>query len=110
MTLASLARLLGMLGLASNHSSTTCDNGDFRMPELSPNMTALACNEFGLDSVTGFLPPKVPLHRLSSAFDLWECALQRAMIVLKRPGDCEDPPATEDEKAQSREWRDRIEQ
>lgn len=41
-------------------------------------------------------------------FDLWEDALQLAMTTLKRPGDCEDPPASESEKAQSLEWRELV--
>ncbi|QRW03923.1 indoleamine 2,3-dioxygenase [Ceratobasidium sp. AG-Ba] len=71
-------------------------------------MSALACAEFGLDADTGFLPSQAPLCRLPSPFSPWEDALQHAMAVLKRPGDCEDPPATDDEKVQSQTWRDGI--
>ncbi|KAG9126019.1 hypothetical protein FRC07_005197 [Ceratobasidium sp. 392] len=110
MAIASLTQLLGMLGLAPKASSTSSEGPKLLVPELSPNMSALACAEFGLNPVTGFLPPQVPLQRLPSTFDLWEDALQRAMAVLKRPGDCEDPPATKDEKAQSQKWRESVQQ
>ncbi|KAL5634965.1 hypothetical protein ACGC1H_002857 [Rhizoctonia solani] len=71
-------------------------------------MSALACSEFGLDSRTGFLPTQVPLARLPAAFDKWEDALQRAMVILKRPGDSNDPPPTREEKEQSLRWRENL--
>ncbi|KAG9102415.1 hypothetical protein FS749_000005 [Ceratobasidium sp. UAMH 11750] len=108
MAMASLIQMLSMLGLAPKASSTLRDDGQLRTPESSPDMSSLASSEFGLDPVTGFLPPQVPLRRLPSAFDAWEHALEHAMVVLKRPGDCEDPPATEDERAQSHKWREGI--
>ncbi|KAG8748248.1 hypothetical protein FRC10_007637 [Ceratobasidium sp. 414] len=110
MAMVSLIRMLSMLGLAPKASPTLCDDGQLRVPESSPDMSSLASSEFGLDPVTGFLPSQVPLRRLPSAFDPWERALQHAMTVLKRPGDCEDPPATENEKAQSQKWRESIQQ
>ncbi|KAG9104354.1 hypothetical protein FRC06_003400 [Ceratobasidium sp. 370] len=108
MAMVSLVQMLSMLGLAPKASPTLCDDGRLRVPESSPDMSSLASFEFGLDPVTGFLPPQVPLHHLPSAFDPWERALQHAMVALKRPGDCEDPPATECEKARSQEWRESI--
>ncbi|CAE6515878.1 unnamed protein product [Rhizoctonia solani] len=71
-------------------------------------MSLLACSQFGLDSRTGFLPIQVPLARLPVTFDKWENALQRAMIILKRPGDSDDPPPTSEEKEQSLQWRESL--
>lgn len=105
-SMTSLTRLMSMMGLVPQLPQYA--DGEFRVPDGSPNMSSLASPVFGLDSVTGFLPPQLPLARLPSLFDQWEDALQLAMIVLKRPGDCEDPPASESEKVQSLAWRERI--
>ncbi|CAE6410631.1 unnamed protein product [Rhizoctonia solani] len=102
-----LVKLFSLMGIASEHlSSTTHD--DYRLPESSPDMSSLACSEFGLDSKTGFLPTRVPLARLPAAFNKWEDALQHAMVVLKRPGDSDDPPPTEEEREQSLRWRENL--
>jgi indoleamine 2,3-dioxygenase len=108
MAMAQLTWLLGMMGLSSKAPPAPYTNGRIHVPDSSPDMSALARSEFGLDPVTGFLPPQVPLSRLPAMFDQWENALQLAMTVLNRPGDCEDPPATEKEKTQSREWREDV--
>ncbi|CUA76071.1 indoleamine 2,3-dioxygenase [Rhizoctonia solani] len=102
-----LTKLFGLLGIAAERpSSATRDN--YQLPNGSPDMSSLACSEFGLDSRTGFLPTQVPLARLPATFDRWEDALQHAMIILKRPGDSDDPPPTDEEKDQSLRWRENL--
>lgn len=83
-------------------------NEFIKLPDSSPDMSALACDQFGLNSKTGFLPPQVPLARLPSLFSQWEDALQHAMVVLKRPGDSDDPLLTEEEKTHGLKWRQGI--
>ncbi|KAJ1307499.1 hypothetical protein OPQ81_001598 [Rhizoctonia solani] len=95
------------MGIVSKRPSDT-SHSDYRVPEGSPDMSSLACSEFGLDSRTGFLPTQVPLARLPAAFDQWEDALQDAMVILKHPGDSEDPPPTDEEREQSLQWRERL--
>jgi hypothetical protein len=106
--MAQLTWLLSTMGLSSKTAAAPCVNERLQVSESSPDMSSLARSEFGLDPATGFLPPQLPLSRLPAMFNQWENALQLAMTVLKRPGDCEDPPATEKEKAQSRKWRESI--
>ncbi|KDN50504.1 hypothetical protein RSAG8_01002, partial [Rhizoctonia solani AG-8 WAC10335] len=102
-----LAKLFSLLGVATEHPSSTTQD-DYQLPKGSPDMSSLSCFEFGLDSRTGFLPTQVPLARLPATFDKWEDALQRAMVVLKHPGDSDDPPPTDEEKEQSLRWRENI--
>lgn len=106
----SLVRLFDLIGLTPKPAQAPCTDGYIRLPDDSPDMTALACSEFGLDPKTGFLPPQVPLARLPPLFDQWEDTLQHGMVVLKRPGDSDDPPPTEEEKIQSLKWREGVEQ
>jgi indoleamine 2,3-dioxygenase len=102
-----LVKLFGLMGIASQLPSDAIQD-NYRLPETSPDMTSLACPEFGLDWNTGFLPTQVPLARLPAAFNIWEDALQRAMVILKRPGDSDDPPPTDEEREQSLRWRENI--
>ncbi|CAE6476346.1 unnamed protein product [Rhizoctonia solani] len=102
-----LAKLFSLLGIATEHPSSTTQD-DYQLPKGSPDMSSLSCFDFGLDSRTGFLPTQVPLARLPATFDKWEDALQRAMVVLKHPGDSDDPLPTDEEKEQSLRWRENI--
>ncbi|KAH7341803.1 Indoleamine 2,3-dioxygenase-domain-containing protein [Rhizoctonia solani] len=102
-----LAKLFNLMGITPEHPLSTTQD-DYRLPEGSPDMSSLACSEFGLHSKTGFLPSQLPLARLPAAFDMWEDALQRAMVILKRPGDSDDPPPTNKEKEQSLKWRENL--
>ncbi|CAE6332884.1 unnamed protein product [Rhizoctonia solani] len=102
-----LVKLFGLMGITSQLPSDAIQD-NYRLPETSPDMTSLACPEFGLDSNTGFLPTQVPLARLPAAFNMWEDALQGAMVILKRPGDSDDPPPTDEEREQSFRWRENI--
>ncbi|QRW17908.1 indoleamine 2,3-dioxygenase [Rhizoctonia solani] len=102
-----LVKLFGLMGITSERPSGNIQD-DYQLPESSPDMTSLACPEFGLDSKTGFLPTQVPLARLPAAFNKWEDALQQAMVILKRPGDSDDPPPTDEEREQSSRWRENL--
>ncbi|KAG8764136.1 hypothetical protein FRC11_004624 [Ceratobasidium sp. 423] len=102
-----LAKLFSLLRIAPERPSITTQD-DYQLPEGSPDMSSLACSEFGLNSRTGLLPTQVPLARLPVAFDKWEDALQHAMVVLKRPGDSDDPPPTDKEREQSLQWRENL--
>lgn len=61
---------------------------------------------FDVDPRTGFMASQPPLTRLPAAWELWESMLENAVNAKLQVGD--KVGITEDEKARSERWRQRV--
>lgn len=75
-------------------------------PAGVPDTTTLAAHDFDVDTRTGFMPPQIPLRRLSTDWELWELALEDAISSRLELGDRHG--VQEKEKEKSRLWRERV--
>jgi hypothetical protein len=73
----------------------------------TPNfdISYLASERFQIDSKTGFFPSEPPLNRLGPTYDLWEKALDEAMIHFTTPG---DGSVDEGERLFGEAWRESV--
>ncbi|KAH9481074.1 Indoleamine 2,3-dioxygenase [Psilocybe cubensis] len=71
-----------------------------------PDTTTLAAHDFDVDTRTGFMPPQMPLRRLSADWEQWELTLEDAISSRLQLGDRSFIEEVDKEK--SRSWRDRV--
>ncbi|KAF9061946.1 Indoleamine 2,3-dioxygenase [Rhodocollybia butyracea] len=77
----------------------------FTLPSQAPNEVLPAQATFGIDPVTGFLPPE-PLPRLSGQYKIWENAVTDAPKVLRLGDDVSEEALAL--KTEGEFWRARL--